>query len=150
MKKLFAATALATAMVASPAAAQTFTYEVQFGEPDMIGGMGAEGRDGRSAIMSGPYTTSSADGSKVSGTIRCVGMDQPDNGLFDAHLSCTATRTDGSQSSLIYGCNSLGEDRGFSCVGGMEGKSGSLTGRRGVLTMHLRRGTSVGTGQFIE
>ena len=81
-----------------------------------------------------------------------AGMDQPDNGLFDFHLSCTATRADGeSKSSLIYGCNSLPEGRGASCVGGLEGRAGTLKGMRGVITMHLgAKGASVGTGQWIE
>lgn len=150
MNTKIAATLLAAAFVTAPAAAETFTYEVQFSEPSFVGGMGDEGRDGRSGTMSGPFTSVSSTGGSVSGNVMCIGMDQPDNGMFDVHFSCTATRTDGAKSSLVYGCNWLGEDRGLSCVGGMEGREGAVKGRRGVLTMHLKDGTSIGTGQWLE
>ncbi|WFL77535.1 hypothetical protein P7228_00285 [Altererythrobacter arenosus] len=151
MKKTIAAIMVAT-LFASAAQAETFTYNVQFEEPTFYGGMGEEGRDGRSGVMNGAYTTVTASGETASGSITCAGMDQPDNGLFDFHLSCTATRADGeSKSSLIYGCNSLPEGRGASCVGGLEGRAGTLKGMRGVITMHLgAKGASVGTGQWIE
>lgn len=151
MKKLIIA-AVATAMMAGTAQAETFTYNVQFEEPTFYGGMGEDGRDGRSGIMSGAYTTVTASGETASGSITCTGMDQPDNGLFDFHLSCTATRADGeSKSSLIYGCNSISEERGAACVGGLEGRAGTLKGMRGVATLHLGpQGASVGTGQWIQ
>ncbi|UOR15310.1 hypothetical protein [Qipengyuania aquimaris] len=150
MKSIIALTAAAAAVLAAPAAAENFTYEIRFGEPSFVGGMGEEGRDGRSGTMSGPFTSTSASGASVSGNVTCIGMDQPDNSLFDVHFSCTATRSDGTNTSLIYGCNWLGEDMGLSCVGGAEGRDGTTEGRRGVLTMHLKEGVSTGTGQWIE
>lgn len=149
MKK-WIATALAATMLASGAQAENFTYEVTFGEPDFVGGMGENGMSGRSGIMTGTYRTSLANGTSITGSIRCIGMDQPPNALFDVHFSCEAARSGGPQSSLIYGCNTVPNDGGFSCVGGIEGKTGELEGRRGLVTMHLKRGTSVGTGQWLE
>ncbi len=149
MKKLVLAATAAT-LITTPAQAETFTYEIQFSEPQFVGGMGKEGRDGRSGTTSGPFVSTASSGETVSGTVNCVGMDQPDNGLFDVHLSCTATRTDGTKSSLIYGCNNMGENKGLGCVGGIEGRSGVLQGRRGSMTLHFKEGTSVGTGQWYE
>ena len=146
--------AIAAGLLASGTAAQaeTFTVNIQFEAPTFYGGMGETGRDGRSGIMNGTYTVASSTGAAAGGSITCIGMDQPDNGLFDFHLSCTATRDEGGgTSSLIMGCNDIPEQRGAACVGGLEGRTGTLAGRNGMITMHLgNEGATVGTGQWVN
>lgn len=149
MRKIVIAT-VAAALATSPVYAQSFTFEVEFSEPEFVGGLGEEGRYGRGGTMSGPYRTSLADGSTANGNVDCVGMDQPDGSLFQVHLACQATDSDGSEASLIWGCNRIAKDAGMTCVGGIESKSGPQKGARGNVTMHLKEGTSVGTGQWFE
>ena len=102
--------------------------------------------------MSGTYSTSFSDGTTATGKVSCVGMDQPANALFKVHLACDA-KDDGDaegMASIIYGCNYLPDDRGLSCVGGMKAKGGEQDGAIGTVTLHLKEGTSVGTGQWLE
>lgn len=83
----------------------------------MTGPDGQQGGGG--AVVDGTYTTAYADGSVEKSTVRCVGMQQPDNSLFPIHMSCTATDPSGA-ASLVYGCNYLGEpgpETPLGCVG---------------------------------
>lgn len=147
-----AVAAVFSCLIGGTAIAQSFTYDVVWQPVESIGGMtGPEGRSGGGGVVNGAYTTTLEDGSVQKGTVRCVGMDQPDNGLFDIHLSCTATDPTGS-ASLIYGCNYLGEagpETPLGCVGGLQGQSGESAGRRGALTMEWYSASeSRGTGQW--
>ena len=149
MKK-YVLTALVVGSVAATAQAETFTYEVEFSDPAFVGGLGEGGRYGRGGTMDGNYTTTFSDGRVEKGKADCVGMDQPPGSMFEVHIACTASETSGNRAHIIYGCNSLGENKGYSCVGGIEATAGAQKGARGTLTMHLRRGVSVGTGQWYE
>ncbi|MDC8753500.1 hypothetical protein OIK40_02450 [Erythrobacter sp. sf7] len=113
---------------------------------------GADGsRGGGAGVVNGAYTTTYEDGSVQKGTVRCVGMQQPDNGLFDIHMSCTTKDTTGT-ASVIWGCNYLGEpgpETPLGCVGGIQGTSGEAKGRNGLMTMEWYSDTaSRGTGQW--
>jgi hypothetical protein len=134
------------------AMAQSFTYDVVWQPVENIGGMtGPDGMQGAAGVVSGSYTTTYQDGSVQKGNVRCVGMDQPDNGLFDLHMSCTAKDSSG-EASLVYGCNWLGDpgpETPLGCVGGLQGKTGETAGRNGSLTMEWYSTTqSRGTGQW--
>lgn len=150
--RMIIAASSAVLLFSTSAIAQSFTYDVLWEPVESIGGMtGADGPQGGGGVVNGSYTTKYADGSVQRGSVRCVGMDQPDNGMFDIHLSCTAKDSD-SSASLIYGCNFLGKrgpETPLGCVGGIEGKTGGETGRRGSLTMEWYSDTqSRGTGQW--
>lgn len=132
---------------------QSFTYDVAWEPVEFVGGMtGADGEQGGGAgIVNGSYTTTLQDGSKQKGTVRCVGQDQPDSGLFDLHLSCTTKDASGT-ASLLYGCNYLGKpgpETPLGCVGGIQGKTGDGANRRGALTMEWYTDAQArGTGQW--
>lgn len=154
MKKLtFFAAATVPLLLTGTAIAQSFTSDVVWEPVETIGGMtGADGsRSGGGGIVDGSYTTTYEDGSVSEGKVRCVGMDQPDNGLFDLHLSCSTSDGTGT-ASLVYGCNYLGEpgpDTPLGCVGGIEGMTGDAAERRGSLTMEWYSDTEArGTGQW--
>ena len=138
---------------ASTANAQSFTYDVTWEPVDGVGGMmGPDGYQGFGGVVNGTYTTSFSDGTESSGTVKCVGMDQPDNGLFDIHMSCSISDANGSTSSSVYGCNYLGEpgpDTALGCVGGIQAREGEAAGMNGGLTMHWYSETKAsGTGQW--
>ena len=154
MKKLaFAALGAASMLFATPAMAQSFSYEVTWEPVESIGGI--TGMDGSQSAgggtVNGTYVTTFDDGSVVNGTVRCVGMRQPSNSLFAIHMSCTAKDDQGTY-SLIYGCNFLGKpgpETPLGCAGGMQAKDGENAGARGGLTMHWYSDEkSTGTGQW--
>jgi hypothetical protein len=153
MKKYAIGIAAATAVLFSGTAmGQSFTYDVTWEPVESVGGMtGPNGPQYGGGVVSGAYVTTFADGTKSSGKVRCVGMDQPDGGIFAIHLACTTTDTDGT-ASLVYGCNFLGEpgpDTPLGCIGGIQGKTGESTDRRGGLTMEWYSDIkSRGTGQW--
>lgn len=152
IKPILAASAISLFFGGS-AIAQSFTYDVVWKPVESIGGMtGPDGkRGGGGGIVDGAYTTTYEDGSVQKGTVRCVGMQQPDNGLFDIHMSCTTKDTTGN-ASVIWGCNYLGApgpETPLGCVGGIQGTSGDAKGRNGVMTMEWYSATaSRGTGQW--
>ncbi len=151
-KSTFIAAAATSLLFAGAATAQSFTYDVVWEPVESVGGMtGPNGTSGGAGVVNGTYKTTFDDGSVQEGKVRCVGMQQPDNGLFDIHLSCTSSDNTGS-ASLIYGCNYLGEpgpDTPLGCVGGLQGKSGDAEGRRGSLTMEWYSDANArGTGQW--
>lgn len=153
MSKLILSAAIsAAALLTTSATAQSFTYEVTWQPVESIGGMtGSDGPQYSGGVVDGTYVTSYATGESSTGSVRCVGMDQPDGGIFAIHLACTTTEESGS-GSLVYGCNFLGEpgpETPLGCVGGVEGKSGQFANRRGSLTMEwYSAGQSRGTGQW--
>ena len=119
MKSILAATTIAAALMASPAAAQPFTYSVEFSQPDLIGGMGEDGRNGRSATMSGPFTSTGPDGGSVSGNVECIAMDPNRERRLGpllvldgpwiiptapTHRTFQAQRTRSTQTSIFLGC----------------------------------------------
>lgn len=152
IKTILSASAISF-LFATSAMAQSFTYDVVWQPVESIGGMTGPGgeRGGGGAVADGAYTTTYADGSVEKGSVRCVGMQQPDNSLFAIHMSCTAKDSSGT-ASLLYGCNYLGQpgpETPLGCVGGLQGKTGDTAGRRGSLTMEWYSATqSRGTGQW--
>lgn len=153
MKKLVSCTiAAALALGASSASAQTFVYEVSWEPLEGVGGMmGPNGYQGYGGTIKGTYTTNYSDGSESSGTVKCVGLRQPDGGIFAIHMSCSIDDTNG-KSSAVYGCNYLGEegsDTALGCVGGLQGRDGDIEGMNGSLTMHwYAEDKAIGTGQW--
>lgn len=153
MKKLtFAAGLTASIMLGGTAMAQSFTYEVTWEPVENVGGMmGPNGMQYGGGMVKGTYVTSVSDGTTATGTVQCVGMDQPDGGIFAIHLACTTKEAAGT-GSLVYGCNYLGKpgpETALGCVGGVESKEGPMKGRRGGLTMEWYSAEkSRGTGQW--
>lgn len=154
MKRLaIVALGAASVLFAAPAAAQSFTYDVTWEPVENVGGF--DGPDGTQyaggGAVNGTYVTTFDDGSQVSGSVRCVGMRQPQFSMFAIHLACTTSDEDGT-TSLIYGCNFLGKpgpETPLGCVGGIEAKDGEAKGVRGALTMHWYSAEkATGTGQW--
>lgn len=141
-----------SAAISAPAMAQSFTYDVTWEPVEAVGGLsGANGTQYGGGSVKGTYVTTQDDGTVSKGTVRCVGMDQPDGGIFALHLACTSKDDQGSY-SLAYGCNYLGKpgpDTALACLGTMDGKGGATDGQRGGLTMHWYSDEkSKGTGQW--
>lgn len=145
------ATAFAALAITAPANAQQFTYEIDWGEVDMTGGVGPD-RSAAAGVVEGTYVSIYSDGRTVNGTIRCVGMDQPDASTFDMHMACDATSETG-QTAIAYGCDWRGEGHTgpLACVGYIEGRAGGIEGRAGLLTLdwHAER-AATGTGQWFQ
>jgi hypothetical protein len=144
--------AAASVLFSGTAVAQSFTYDVVWEPVESIGGMaGPNGPQYGGGVVNGAYETTFDDGSVQKGTVRCVGMDQPDGGIFALHLACTTKDVTGT-ASLVYGCNYLGKpgpETPLGCIGGIQGKTGDATDRRGGLTMEWYSATNArGTGQW--
>lgn len=138
---------------ANSANAQKFTYDVVWEPVDSVGGMVTpDGPRGGGGVVKGTYNTSYDDGTTSSGTVRCVGLQQPEGGIFAIHLSCSIVDSTGTNSSSVYGCNYLGEpgpNTALGCVGGLQAREGELAGANGSLTMHWYSQTNAtGTGQW--
>lgn len=138
---------------ASSANAQKFTYDVVWQPVENVGGMTTpDGPRGGGGVVEGAYSTTFDDGTTSSGTVKCVGLQQPDGGIFAIHLSCSIADANGSKSSSVYGCNYLGEPgpgTALGCVGGIQGSDGDSAGANGSLTMHWYSQTNAtGTGQW--
>jgi hypothetical protein len=153
MKKAVFSIIIAAALTCgSGAYAQSFTFDVVWKPVDVVGSMaGPDGSQYGGGAVSGTYTTTLADGTKTSGSARCVGMNQPHGGIFAIHLACTTTEgTD--TASAVYGCNYIGKpgpDTPLGCVGALEAKTGPNKGRTGALTMEWYSDTGArGTGQW--
>ncbi|WP_340586585.1 hypothetical protein [Erythrobacter alti] len=150
MKTYLAAAAFAALLIAAPAQAQQFTYEVTWGDVEMTGGVGPE-RSSAAGVVDGNFTANYEDGRTVEGSMHCVGMDQPSGSMFDMHMSCEATSETGT-TSIVYGCDWRGEGTNgpLACVGYMEGR-GDIEGRAGLLTLDWHsQNASSGTGQWFE
>lgn len=154
MKKLgMTIAAAALAMAASSAHAQTFTYEVTWEPVESVGGlMGPDGMQYRGGSVDGTYVTTFADGSTSTGAMNCVGLDQPDGGIFAIHIACTATASDGGKAMIAFGCNYVGEpgpETPLGCVAGIQGKDDEGNYVNGSATMYWYSDTSAtGTGQW--
>lgn len=143
----------ALALSTTSAHAETFTFDITWKPVENIGGMtGPNGTQYGGGTAEGSYTATYSDGSKDSGSVKCVGMDQPDGGIFAIHLACSVTPANGGKATSVYGCNYIGKpgpDTPLGCVGGLEGKEGQFAGRRGALTMEWYSASkSRGTGQW--
>ena len=142
----------AALLAGGTAHAQSFVYDVTWDPVESIGGLEAEGGPQyQGGSVTGTYTATYADGSEDTGSVKCIGMDQPDGGVFAIHLTCNVTGREGNATS-VYGCNFLGPrgpDTPLGCVGGIQGRTGPFEGRRGGLTMEWYSDEkSRGTGQW--
>lgn len=151
-KKIIGAAIAATAMLGTPAMAQSFTYDVTWEPVEPYGGLSTPdgGQQYRGGAVEGTYVSTDSDGATVNGTVKCVGTGQPP-GIFAIHLACTSTDQQGTY-SLAYGCNWLGQpgpETPIGCVGALEATEGQFKGARGGLTMHWYSSEkAVGTGQW--
>ncbi len=152
MKKTIIGGALAAALlVAAPAQAEMFTYEITWGTPTMYGGIGPEGGWARGGIVEGTFVSTYPDRT-VEGTVTCVGQNQPPSaGIFYLTLSCDAVSATGS-TAIAYGCNYLGDpgpDTPMGCVGGIRSRGDEPA--MGSVTMYWHSDTQAnGTGQWYE
>ena len=128
----------AALLAGGTAHAQSFTYETDWQPVESLGGFTSpSGPQYRGGVVEGTFTTTYEDGSVDTGTVKCVGMDQPDGGIFAIHLTCNFTGENGG-GTLVYGCNfqgTPGPNTPLGCIGGFEATSGEQKGRRGNLTM---------------
>lgn len=140
---------------ASPASAQSFTYEITWQPVERVGGlMGPDGPRYGGGSAEGTYVTTVEDGSTRTGTISCVGVGQPDGGIFEIHIACTATSSEGPKTSIAYGCNYVGEpgpETPLGCVAGIQSKTEDGSYANGSATMYWYSATSAkGTGQWYD
>ncbi|MBD2843487.1 hypothetical protein [Erythrobacter rubeus] len=153
MKKVALPAILGGALLASSAAhAQSFTYEVVWQPVEQIGGIaGPDGTQYQGGVVEGTYTATYDDGTVNNGTVKCVGTDQPDGGIFAIHLACT-TREESGVGAIAYGCNFIGErgpETPLGCVGALQGKEGDMAGRNGSVTMEWYSDSGArGTGSW--
>lgn len=152
MKKKLLTLAIATSLMSFSAAnAQTFTYVSKTGDTKIIGGVGPSGTDYVGSHWTAKSTAKNADGSTTKSSSECVSMTQPPKGhIFDSHAACEVTSSTGTF-SVVFGYTFLNlEASEMTCVGGMSGKTGEYTGKRGNVTLHSKDGSSTGTGQWFE
>lgn len=141
--------ASAVLVVASPAQAQSFTFQSTANAPTVVGGPMPNGGFAGGASWTGSSSVTWADGKKTSDNYTCISTSQPPNGkIFDSHVICDSTGPTGKFTS-IWGCNFTSADRtATGCVGGLVGHSGMFAGKRGGITFNGRNGAGTGTGQW--
>jgi hypothetical protein len=148
LRATFAFAALSAVLFASSASAQSFTFQSQADNPAMsVSSTGPDGKPYGASAVAGTGETSWADGKKSKYSYKCISMSQPPrDAIFMAHMMCDVTAPDGTF-AVTFGCNAMSADE-MGCVGGLSGKSGAYSGRRGSLTSHGKANKSNGTGQW--
>ena len=147
------AIALAGFAVAATAQAQpsaeTFTFTSQANSEVSVGSDGTGPNPYFAAYVTGTFTTAFAGGENVNGNYTCISMTQPPAGkIFDFHMLCDGTDSRGTY-SITMGCTVLDSaTNDWSCIGGIYGKSGGYSGKRGTLTNRSVGGEASGTGQW--
>lgn len=149
MKTILTLALASTVLGFGTAHAQSFTYESKSSTPTVVGGVGPAGQDYVGAYWTVKTTAKNSDGSTTKGNSICVSMSQPPNSqIFDSHVACDVTASDGTF-SVVFGCTVMNAETGeTSCVGGMAGKTGKYTGATGNIVSHNKSGKSTGTGQW--
>lgn len=151
---MFRGTILVAAFIATastPAVmAQSFTFQSRAEAPAMsVSSTGPDGKTYGAAAVSGAGETSWADGKKSKYNYKCISMSQPPrDSIFMSHMMCDVTAPDGTF-AVTFGCNAMSADE-MGCVGGITGKSGAYSGRRGNLTSHGKANKSTGTGAWYQ
>jgi hypothetical protein len=137
------------ALFTSGASAQTFTYQSQGDTPTNVGMVAPDGRPVTGSYLTGNGATTWADGTKSKYSYKCVSTTQPPNNtIYTVHMICDATAADGNFSAT-FGCNLIdAKGTEVSCVGGLYGKTGRYSGRRGTITNHRKADVSGGTGEW--
>jgi hypothetical protein len=159
MKNLIIKTGLfagALALGVSPALAESFKGESKLGSPTVVGAIGPE-KAYESAHWTESYSVTLENGTKVNGTMTCVGMGQPPGDIFDRHVSCSTKDTGGAEASIIAGCQ-IQDDAGneMGCTGVIVGNARRVEGRSGLITIHYKftgdgsGGSSTIVGQWIS
>lgn len=154
MKRLTILGAATALLLASGAQARTFTITGTWTQPVFTGGIGPERMAARAGDITGTFEVVMDDGTHVTGTAHCVGMNQHPSQIYRLVLSCDSTGSGGGEVSWLLGCNPIGDpatSQQLGCVGGIQGNAGELEGARGAMTMHFRSGgASTGTGQWYD
>jgi len=151
IKSILTAAVILPFLAATTAHAQNFTYESSANDPLIVGGIGPSGNDYLGAYWTSENTTQLDDGTTRKSNSVCVSMRQPPNNqIFDSHIACEVTVSDGTFSA-VFGCTLLdAKTNEMSCVGGLRGKSGAYKGKMGTITNYVKNGSSKGTGQWYE
>lgn len=138
----------ATATQAQPAA-DTFTFQTLDSNTVTVGSDGTGRNPYSGSYLTGTSEAAFANGTNIAGNYTCVSMTQPPTDrLFDAHMLCDVTDSQGSY-SVTLGCTIIDAATvNWSCVGGLYGKSGAYAGRGGTLTNHSVGDAATGTGQW--
>lgn len=150
MKKLAAWCVIASAALgATPALAQTLTFQSQDKDVVTNGGVRPDG-----VAFGGRYSTGSADmvwadGTKVTESYKCIGVTMPPNDTtYNARTICDNSGANGT-SAVIWGCTAPDKvTKEMACIGWAFGKSGSYAGRFGTMTFRGVGDKGSGTGQW--
>lgn len=141
--------ALLCAGLASPALAETFTFEAHDAEVTRIGGAGPAGTLVAGQMVSGTSQGTMAGGAKVAGTHKCSSLfGQPRGALYPVNMVCEVTDTTGSY-IITAGCTPAA-DKTIGCVGELAGKSGAYAGRKGLITIYTKGEMVRGAGQWFD
>lgn len=149
--------ALTTASAASAQEMMTWTAESKVTDVKVVGGIGPKADTFRSASWNQTTSASSSTGTTTTITTSCVGMDQPVGSLYDRHLTCNSSTSDGATGSSIMGCmkeNESGSE--MSCSGYFQGKTGNVKDHAALVTEYYRftegstTGGSRSTGHWIR
>lgn len=150
MNKLFAICIIAaTAATANSAQAQTLTFTAQEKTADGVGGARTDGTIFGGQMTTGTTETVWADGKKMSGTYKCMGVTMPPNdSTYSARIMCDNSGPEGT-SAVIWGCSAMDKvTMEVHCTGWAFGKTGAYAGRRGTMTYLGTDGKGVGTGTW--
>ncbi len=150
MKKLAILCVIAAvALSATPAYAQTLTFQSQDKEVVTNGGVRPDG-----TAFGGRYSTGTADmvwadGTKMTESYKCIGVTMPPNDTtYNARTICENSGANGA-SAVIWGCTSPDKvTKEMVCTGWAFGKSGKYAGRRGTMTFRGLGDKGSGTGQW--
>lgn len=145
--KLFAL--LMGAAVASPVAAETFTFEAHDIDVVVVAGPGPAGQMVAGQMVSGTSQGVMAGGAKRDGTHKCSSLfNHPRGAVYPVNMVCEVTDSTGSY-MITAGCTPSA-DKTIGCVGEVSGKSGAYTGRKGLITVYTKGQTVRGAGQWFD
>jgi molybdopterin/thiamine biosynthesis adenylyltransferase len=145
MNKLIAFCIIA-ATAASAAHAQISTFQSKETSNDAVGGARTDGTSFGGQVTTGTSETVAADGTKSSGTYKCMGVTMPPNDTtYNARIICDNVSAEGA-TATIWGCTMPDKvTKEIYCTGWAFGKSGIYAGRRGTMTFRGLDGKGVGT-----
>jgi hypothetical protein len=150
MNKLFASCVFATGIfIASPAQAQSLTFQSQEKDAVTTDGTRTDGTTFGGRYSTGTADMTWADGKKVTETYKCMAVTMPPNdSTYNSRVICENSGAGGS-SAVIWGCTTPDKtSKEVYCTGWAFGKSGSYAGRRGTMTFRGMGDKGVGTGQW--
>jgi hypothetical protein len=140
---------LLCAVIASPVAAETFTFEAHDRDVTRIGGAGPAGTPVAGQMVSGTSQGTMAGGAKLAGTHKCSSLfGQPRGALYPVNMVCEVTDSTGSY-LITAGCTPA-PDKTIGCVGELTGKAGAYAGRKGLITIYTKGEMVRGAGQWFD